>query len=103
MMGCADKLVVPGTTCRSIQLAWLAVMFVEHDRECPSPRCRRGNEIGKALKCCAVVEDDSAAVGAPRARCVAFRLGCVRIANTGDVRADAVNDGVVFRLIDGRG
>jgi len=29
----------PGTACRSIPLVWLAVMFTEHDRECPSPRC----------------------------------------------------------------
>ena len=54
----------PGTTCRSIQNVWLAVMFTEHDRECPSPRCCRDHHIGKTLKCCAVGVDDSAAFGA---------------------------------------
>jgi hypothetical protein len=40
---CGDRLSrqagCPGTACRSIRPVWLAVMFMEHDRECPSPRC----------------------------------------------------------------
>ena len=62
--GLSSQTGCPGTACRSIPFGWLTVMFMEHDRECPSPRCCRGYHIGQALKCWAVVVDDSAAFGA---------------------------------------
>ena len=54
MTGCADKLVVHGTTCRDIQIVCLAVMSVSDMTASALCRAAAGTLNGKAFKCCAV-------------------------------------------------
>ncbi len=63
---CPGRLVAPGRMRRCIRFAWIAVMLVfEHVRECPSPGCCRGQQIGQAFKCCADGTAGSTAFGMP--------------------------------------
>jgi len=87
-MGCADKLVVPGTACRGIQIVCLAVMSIP-------------DMTASVLRRAATGDHDRAGVQLLRLR--RSRRRCIWCGWGQHVRADAINDGGVFMLIDGRG
>jgi len=73
----------PGTTCRSIRVGWLAVMFMEHDREWPSARCCRGQQIRQAFNCSGGGGAEDGAFGTPGATCGSIPYGVPRRRGTG--------------------